>query len=447
MDNNVETNNYIDEFVDDKIDKINSNQNVFSIGKITKIRDYIIEVSGLDNVMYYEKININNKAVGYVVKIEPTYVVIAILQEKEKIVLSDTVYQTNEIFAGDFSKESFGKVIDMFGFDCLVNKKFEKCMKLPVEIPNVPIMDRRPVNRPFLTGIAGIDLLYPIGKGQRQLIIGDKKIGKTQICLDTIVNQIGKNVLCLYVAIGKTKKEVKEIYTELVKRNAMNYTIIITAFNDEKPSVLTLTPYFAMSVATYYMLAGFDCLVILDDLKRHADAYREISLVSGKTPGRNAYPADIFYFHSRLLEKGCQYKNGASITILPIVETKNGDITDYISTNIISITDGQIVLSAKNFKKGEKPAINYGLSVSRLGGSVQSNDIKKMGSVVRQKLLGYLETRDVYELANIDESNTAIINKMNEGKEILSKLQQYKYHPLSEKEIIESFTKYLGDSK
>lgn len=306
-------------------------------------------------------------------------------------------------------------------------------------------MDRTEVNRPLLTGIAGIDLIYPIGKGQRQLIIGDKKTGKTQLCLDTIANQKGKNMICIYVAIGKTKKEVKEIYYELMKKEAMSYTVIITAFHDDLPSVLALTPYYALSVAKWYMMQGYDVLVVIDDLKRHADAYREISLISGKAPGRDAYPSDIFYFHSRLLEKGCQYKNGASITILPIVETTASDITGYISTNIISITDGQIVLSSKSFQKGEKPAIDYGLSVSRLGGAVQEADVKKLGAKVRQKLLSYLETREIYELANVDEMSQELQDKIFEGKKILNNLIQYKYSPLSKEQIFERF-RFLEDN-
>jgi F-type H+-transporting ATPase subunit alpha len=195
-----------------------------------------------------------------------------------------------------------------------------------------------------------------------------------------------------------------------------------------------------MSVANKYMEQGFDVLVLIDDLKKHADAYREISLISGKSPGRDAYPADIFYAHSRLLERGCQYKSGSSITVLPVIETKGADITDYISTNVISITDGQIVLSSKNYQKGIKPAIDYGLSVSRLGGAVQTPEMKKLGAKVRQKLLSYLETREVYELANVDEMSPELQFKLKEGKRILDSLNQYKYTPLTMDQIIEKFS-------
>lgn len=437
---------YISNIIEEKIDSISKEQNQFGVGKVTKMKDFILEVTGLSDASFYERVNIANKAIGYVTKLETNYTVVAILSKTDKIHIGDEVYQTNEEFTGEFSEESIGRVIDIFGRDKLDNKKYQNTIKLHIEKEPVPIMDRRDVKRPLETGIIGIDLIYPIGKGQRQLIIGDKKTGKTQILLDTITNQNGKNMICIYVAIGKTKKEVKEIYYELLKRNASQYTIIITAFYDDLPTILYLTPYFALSVANYYMEQGYDVLVAIDDLKKHADAYREISLISGKSPGRDAYPADIFYSHSRLLEKGCQYKNGASITILPVVETKGGDITDYISTNIISITDGQIVLSTKSFKKGEKPAINYGLSVSRLGGAVQTPEMKKMGAKVRRKLLSYLETRNVYELANVDEMSKELQAKLFEGQKILNCLKQYKFSPQNLEDIKKRFA-FLEENK
>ena len=430
---------YVRKKLDAKIVEIINKDNVYDAGTVINVKDFIIEISGIDSVMFYEKVNIANKAIGYVVSINESSVTVAILKIYAPINVGDMAYSTNSLYMGQYSFSSIGRVIDLFGEDKLTSKKFGDLKDIPIEKKTIPIMDRSSVNRPLYTGIVGIDLMYPIGKGQRQLIIGDKRTGKTQIGLDAIVNQKGKNVLCFYVAIGKTKKEVKNIYCELAKRGALDYTTIITAFNDELPPVISLVPYFALSIAEEYMMQRYDVLVVIDDLKRHAEAYREISLISGKTPGRDAYPADIFYTHSRLLEKGCQHKCGGSITILPIVETKGGDITDYISTNIISITDGQIVLSTKSFQKGEKPAINYGLSVSRLGGAVQDKNMKIVGTAVRRKLLSYLETRSVYELVNTDDLSNELKNQFMEGKFILDSLIQYKFSPKSVDDILMLF--------
>ena len=443
----VDNKDYVDRQIDAKIIEINNNDNIYEIGTVVNVRDFIIEVTGINNVMFYEKINIANKAMGYVNSINENSVTVAVLRIDSPINVGDIVYSTNVLYKGSYSKSSMGRVIDLFGNDKLSGKKYSDLIEVPIERKTIPIMDRGTVNRPLLTGITGIDLMYPIGRGQRQLIIGDKRTGKTQIGLDTIVNQKGQNVICFYVAIGKTKKEVKNIYSELLKKGALEYTTIFTAFNDELPPVISLVPYFALSVAEDYMMEGKDVLVIIDDLKRHAEAYREISLISGKTPGRDAYPADIFYTHSRLLEKGCQHKNGGSVTILPIVETKGGDITDYISTNIISITDGQIVLSEKAFQKGEKPAIDYGLSVSRLGGAVQRKDMKIVGTAVRRKLLSYLETRSVYELVNMDEMSFELKNQFMEGKIILDNMMQYKFSPRSPEEMMDLFVGFVENEE
>lgn len=430
--------NYIDKMINDKLENI-SNKKGNDIGYVARVQDYIVEIKNLDNVFYFERIDISDKAFGYVTNIKRNSVVVALLKINKSIVPGDEAYATHKQYKASVSPSLIGRIIDIFGYDKIVEKKFADLMEIDVETDVIPIMDRGKVQRPFLTGIAGIDLIYPIGKGQRQLIIGDKKTGKTQLCLDAIVNQKDKNVKCIYIAIGKTKKEVKEIYSELLKRGAMQYTTILSAFNDELPPVLSITPYVGLSIAENFLKDACDVFVVIDDLKRHAEAYREFSLISGKTPGRDAYPADIFFTHSRLLEKGCQHINGGSITILPIVETKGGDITDYISTNIISITDGQIVMSTKDFLKGQKPAINYGLSVSRLGGTVQEEEIKKIGSKTRMKLLNYLETKDVYELANEDEMGPEHREKMKQGALILENLKQYKYSPVSLNDIINKF--------
>lgn len=434
------------ENIQNAIEDIKENKTIYSSGRVTRVNKYNIEVSGLNDVEFYEAVDVAGKASGYIMGIYPNKIVVSLVDIKESVIPRDIVYALKKEFKCYFSKDSIGKVIDIFGNDLIAGKKFENLNEVKIENPPIPIMDRTDVRRELLTGISGIDLMYPIGRGQRQLIIGDKKTGKTQICLDAIVNQKGKNVICIYVAIGKTKKEVKDIYYELTKRGAASYTIIIASFNDELPTRTYLTPYVATTIAENYMMQKFDVLLMIDDLKKHADVYREISLTSNKTPGRDAYPADIFYAHSRLLEKGAQHMNGGSLTILPVVETKSGDITDYISTNIISICDGQIVLSAKNFAKGEKPAINYGLSVSRLGGNVQSDDMKKVGTKLRRELLSYLEVRSVYELANIDEMSKELQKKMKDGKVMLDKLKQYKFYPRTKEQMIDDF-KFLTDEK
>ncbi len=440
----------IDNIIDKKIDDIVKKNNIYHIGKVVKINNYIIEATGLEDVFFFEKVYIKNESnIGYVDKIEEDKVVIALIKTNGDIRINDSITASGEVLQSSYSKNSMGMIIDPFGNDKMSGKKFNDCKQIPIESPYIPIMKRTPVNRPLETGIAAIDLMFPIGKGQRQLIIGDKKTGKTQILLDTIANQKNKNVICIYVAIGKTKKEVKRVFTKLTEKQTNSYTLIVAAFNDDPVPLIKLTPYVALSIAQEYMLEGFDVLVCIDDLKTHADACREMTLIAEKNTGRDAYPADIFYIHSRLLEKGCQYENGASITILPTVQTKGGDITDYISTNIISITDGQIVLSEKLFKKGQKPAINFGLSVSRLGGAVQSPDIKKIGAVVRREVLSYLETSDVYQLVNVESLSDELQSKIFKGQKLLGLLNQRKFSPMSQEKLIADFgyVAGLGDSK
>ena len=438
---------FVEGLVNAKLRNMKEMKNVYEVGHVTKVKDYILEVTGLESVGFYERVVISNYSVGYVTAIKKNSVMVAVLQRANVIYVGDEVVTTGFDFCAMYSKASIGHIIDIFGNDRLLDEKFENLKPISIETNPIPIMERGPVKRPFYTGIAGIDLVYPIGYGQRQLIIGDKKSGKTQIALDTIVNQKDKNVICIYVAINKTKKNIKELYDTLMKKGAMEYTLIVASFSEDEPPVAYFTPYMAMSVAELYMREGQDVLIIFDDLKHHANIHREISLLTGKIPGRDAYPSDIFYTHSRLLEKGCQHKDGGSITVLPIVETKGGDITDYISTNIISITDGQLVLSRRNFEKGQKPAIDYTLSVSRLGGAVQDKDMKALGAKVRQRFLSYLETREVYELANTDEMSFEMQAKLEEGRRIEERLLQYKFSPRNKNEIIHIFEEALEDKK
>ena len=419
-----------------KIADIKNGANSYATGRVRLVREYILEVTGLEGAAYFEKVTVENKAEGYIDAVRQDCVLVALTRVEGKICVGDQVVACGKEFTVQYSPDSIGHIVDIFAEDKLAGKRLDRLLELPVETPSIPIMDRTTVNRPLLTGISGIDLLYPIGRGQRQLIIGDKKTGKTQIALDAICNQRDQNVLCLYVAIGKTKKEIKDIYSQLLRHGAMEYTVIVAAFNDDPAPVLRNAPYAALSIARLYLEQKYDVLVVLDDLKRHADVCREVALLMGKTPGRDAYPPDIFYSHSRVLELGCQHMNGGSISILPICETKSGDITDYISTNIISITDGQIVLSAKNFEKGQKPAINYGLSVSRLGGAVQSAAMKKAGPPLRRELLAYLEQREVFELANADEMGEGLRRTMRRGAQLLKMLRQSKFAGRTPEEML-----------
>ena len=330
-------NGSIEDIIESKIEKIANKNNIYHSGKVSRINSFVIEATGLEDAFFFEMVYVGSEEnIGYVDKIEENKTIIAIVKTNNQIKIGDVIKTTGQALQSGFSKEAMGMVVDAFGTDRFSNKNFKERKMIAIETPKIPIMDRTTVNRPLETGIAGIDMMFPIGKGQRQLIIGDKKTGKTQILLDTIVNQKDKDVICLYVSIGKTKKDIKRIFTKLVEKGANEYTQIIAAFNDDPSPLIKLTPYVALSVAEEYMREGRDVLVCIDDLKKHADACREIALIAEKNTGREAYPADIFYTHSRMLEKGCQYKNGGSITILPVVETKGGDITDYISTNIMS---------------------------------------------------------------------------------------------------------------
>jgi F-type H+-transporting ATPase subunit alpha len=420
----------------EKIDAIKNGRNVYATGRVHMVREYVVESDGLEGAARFERVQVGDDSEGYVDAIGRNTVLINLTHLGKKIHVGDKVVAMGAPFCARYSPDAVGHIMDMFGTERMLGRTMANRVDIPIESEPIPIMERRAVTRPLLTGITGIDMLYPIGRGQRQLIIGDKKTGKTQIALDTIVNQKGRDMLCIYVAIGKTKKEVKDIYAQLLKYGAMVYTIIIAAFNDDPAPVLRSTPYAALSMARTYLNVGRDVLVVIDDMKRHADICREIALLMGRTPGRDAYPPDIFYSHSRMLELGCQHENGGSITILPICETKGGDITDFISTNIISITDGQIVLSAKNFERGQKPAVNYGLSVSRLGGAVQNAELKKEGPPLRRELLAYLEQREVFELTNIEEMGEAMRRRMRRGAAILEMLKQHKFAVRTEGEML-----------
>ncbi len=435
---------YVENCVSRKVRAMRSGDNAHALGVVRSVSGNTVQVDGLDRIGFYERVTIGEASEGYVAGIDRDGISVTLVRAEGQIRPGDEVVATGSEFMAQFSPDSLGHIVDMFGHDLMTGERFDGVREIPVDRDPMPLMDRAPVCRPLATGIAGIDLIYPIGRGQRQLIVGAKRSGKTQIALDAIVNQRGQDVVCVYVGLGKTKRELKEIHRDLGRQGALPYTIMLAAGNDEPPAILTLAPYVGVSMAQEFLAQGRDVLVVIDDLKRHAEAYREIGLMTGKAPGRDAYPADMFFEHSRLLEKGCQHVNGGSITILPLCESTGEDITDYITTNIVSITDGQIVLSRKAFEKGQKPAINYGLSVSRLGGAVQDPAIKKIGASVRRELLSYLETREVFELANIDEMGEAMRSKMERGSALMDALNQYRFEPRTMRKIIDTFEPLVG---
>lgn len=435
---------FVDNAIAAKVRAMREGENAHALGIVRSVAGNTVRVDGLDAIGFYERVIIGEAAEGYVSAVERDGIAVTLVRADAQIRPGDEVIACGSEFTARFSPDACGHIVDMFGRDLMCGERFENAYEIPIDRAPMPLMDRAPVCRPLATGIAGIDLIYPIGRGQRQLIVGAKRSGKTQIALDAIVNQRGADVICIYVGVGKTKRELKEIHRDLGRQGALPYTIILAAGNDDAPSVLTLAPYVGVSMAQEYLAQGRDVLVVIDDLKRHAEAYREIGLMSGKAPGRDAYPADMFFEHARLLEKGCQHVNGGSITILPICESTGEDITDYITTNIVSITDGQIVLSRKAFEKGQKPAINYGLSVSRLGGAVQEEAMRRLGARVRRDLLSYLEAREVFELANIDEMGAAMRDKMERGAALMDALNQYRYQPRSMRAIQDAFEPLVG---
>jgi F-type H+-transporting ATPase subunit alpha len=433
----------IQDVINTKIDSIRKGSNVYTVGKVIRVSNYILEVAGLEEGFYFERVYVGSKAEGYISHIGRSSVTVELVKRSAPVYTGDEVTSSGQTFSAKVSPDFIGHIVDIFGEDKLTGNKFKDLRDIPAISPNIPIMDRTTVNRPLYTGLSGIDLLYPIGRGQRQLIIGDKKTGKTQMGLDAIANQQGKSTVCVYIALGKSKKTVKSLYNELLSRGAMEYTVIYAAFQEDCAPMMYITPNVALSLAVIYMKQGNDVLVVIDDLTQHANTYREISLLAGKAPGRDAYPPDIFYTHASMLELGCQHKDGGSITVLPIVETRGGDITDYVATNIISITDGQIVTSTKNFEKGQKPAIDFGLSVSRLGGQVQTQELKRLGTSVRRELLSYLETKEIFELANIDEMGQEMRKRLTRGKEMLERMKQYRFDPIAPSGMEEKFGEFV----
>lgn len=364
------------------------------IGVVTYVGDGIATIFGLDHAMYGEMVVFENGSVGMIQNLLVDQVGAIIFGDYHDIHEEDLVtrlYRVMDVPVGD---QFLGRVVNPLGEAIDGGPAIQVNERRPVEAEAPAIMDRKSVTRPLQTGIKAIDALIPIGRGQRELIIGDRKTGKTTIGIDTILNQADQDVVCIYVAIGQKQSTVKNIVNTLQKHGAMKYTIVMSAAASYPSSLLYLAPYAATAMGEYFMYKGRDVLIVYDDLSKQAAAYREMSLLLKRPPGREAYPGDVFYLHSRLLERSAQLRDelgGGSITSLPIVETQAGDISAYIPTNVISITDGQIYLETDLFNSGVRPAINAGLSVSRVGGSAQLKGMKKVAGTLRIDLASYRE--------------------------------------------------------
>ena len=414
--------NFRESFLND-IENIDFSLENKEIGKVIKIDGVILYVSGFSRIMYNEAVVIAEKYIGFVSYIKEDLIKVVLLNKTNSIKINDNVERLKKILEIPVGYELIGRVVDSLGqfIDNKENTKIYK--KLPVERKAKEIFDRKEVNIPLETGIKIIDCFIPVGKGQKELIIGDRQIGKTSLALDIILNQKHKNIICIYCAIGQKKQSLINIIDTLKNNNALDYAIIVSSFSDSTCGSQYITPFSATSIAEFFCERGEDVLIIYDDLLKHANAYREMSLLLGKSPTREAYPSDIFYLHSRLLERTVKLSDelgGGSITSFPIVETEQENISSYITTNIISITDGQLYLSPNNFQKNNLPAIDIGKSVSRVGGNAQLKAFKQVASNIKIYYSQYEELETFSKMSmKIDIETEKIIKKGQIIKEIL----------------------------
>lgn len=408
------------------------------VGRVEAIGDGIAKVSGLKSATYGEVLVFKSGIKGMVLDIQNDILGCILFGDDEEIYQGSTVYRTEKsagVLVGD---AILGRVVDALGNPIDKGGEMKVNDFYPIEKHAPSIMDRKPVDRPLETGLLTIDSMFPIGKGQRELIIGDRQTGKTAIAIDTVLNQKGKNVICIYVAIGQKASSVSQIHRVLKDKGAMDYSVIVCSTASESAALQYITPYTGCAIGEYFMEQGKDVLVIYDDLSKHAISYRSISLLLERSPGREAYPGDVFYLHSRLLERSAQLSEtlgGGSMSALPIVETQAGDVSAYIPTNIISITDGQIFLESDLFFAGQRPAVNVGLSVSRVGGAAQSKMVKKASSTIRLDLAQYREMEIFTQFASdLDETTK---NQLKYGQGLMQLLRQDQYSPYEDyKQVI-----------
>lgn len=416
-----------------------------TVGKVIEVGDGIARVSGLSEAMMSEMLEFvtsKGSVFGVALNLEEDSVGAIILGNFESVKEGDEVIATKKILEVPVGENVVGRVVNPLGVAIDGKGEIQAEKYYPIEKIAPGVITRQSVHEPVQTGIKAIDAMVPIGRGQRELIIGDRQIGKTAIAIDTIINQKGQNMKCIYVAIGQKESKIAGIVAKLTEHGAMDYTTVVLAGASDPASLSYIAPYAGCAMAEYFLDKGEDVLIIYDDLSKHAVAYREISLLLRRPPGREAYPGDVFYLHSRLLERSCKLNDdnkGGSITALPVIETQAGDVSAYIPTNVISITDGQIYLEPDLFYQGNRPAVNAGLSVSRVGSAAQIKAMKKVAGKMRLEAAQYRELAAFAQFgSDLDAETTA---KLERGKRIVEIFKQDQYEPVSvEKQILIFFS-------
>ena len=434
----------------DEIEKYHEDLKLESIGRVLQVGDGIARVHGLDSVMMSELVEFPNKTNGMALNLETDSVGVILFGPSYEIKEQDIVKRTGKIVSVPVGDALLGRVVNALGHPLDGKGAIETTQFRNIENQAPSVVERSPVNEPIQTGIKAIDSMIPIGRGQRELIIGDRQTGKTTVILDTIINQKGKGNICIYVAIGQKASTISQTIAILEEHGAMEYTIIVAATSADPASLQYIAPYAGTAMGEYYLHKGRHALCFYDDLTKHAQAYRQLSLLLRRPPGREAYPGDIFYLHSRLLERSAKLNHengGGSLTALPVIETQAGDVTTYIPTNVISITDGQIFLEADLFYSGIRPAINVGISVSRVGGKAQTKAMKKVAQSLRLDLVQYRELAAFSQFGSeLDESTQRLLSR---GERMVEILKQDKLKPYSlEMEVVILFmgTKGILDS-
>ena len=416
----------------ERLARIEGGMKVYQTGRVASLSDGICSVTGLSDVMAGEMLAFPGALRGMVMDLREGSVGVALLGNYDELREGDLVLRTRRVMEVPVGEALLGRVVDTLGRPVDGKGEIRTDESRPVESPAPGVIERRPVSVPMMTGIKAIDALIPIGRGQRELIIGDRQTGKTAIAVDTIINQRGKDMICIYVAIGQKESTVASVVDRLEKHGAMDYTIVVCANASEPAPMLYIAPYAGAAMGEYFMYRGRDVLIIYDDLSKQAVAYREISLLLHRPPGREAYPGDVFYLHSRLLERAARLNEeagGGSMTALPIIETQAGDIAAYIPTNVISITDGQIFLETDLFNAGVRPAVNVGLSVSRVGGAAQLGAMKQVAGRLRMDLAQYRELAAFSQFgSDLDKATRATLHR---GDRMTELLKQGQYAPMS----------------